>query len=391
MVNSKMITDLLRQRAEEFIRHYYIETNGGNPDKRIREMVAEIQQYGTYTHTYDELQFGAKTAWRNSNRCIGRIFHETLEVVDRRTLSSADEVMNALEEHMIRATNGGNIQSLITIFRPRHPVTAEEIRIWNPKLVRYAGYRTDNGVIGDPEEADFTEACMKLGWTGEGSSFDLLPVVIQMPGQKPVWFKLPEECVMKVEIEHPEFEWFSELGLKWYAVPVIADMVLEIGGLHYTAAPFNGWFMETEIGSRNFGDSNRLNMLPEVAARMGLDTKNDRSLWKDRALVELNQAVLHSYRQAGVRIVDHHTASRQFITFCKKEEAAGRSVNADWSWIIPPLSGSSMEVFHHDWKNEVKSPNFYYNRPAWVEETDQEQEQRSGCPFHVAHRIRHQS
>ena len=33
---------------------------------------------------------------------------------------------------------------------------------------------------------------------------------------------------------------------------------------------------------------------------MGLDTSRDRTLWRDRALLELNVAVLHSYEKAGV-------------------------------------------------------------------------------------------
>ncbi|WP_368738983.1 nitric oxide synthase oxygenase, partial [Staphylococcus aureus] len=32
----------------------------------------EIKETGTYTHTEEELIYGAKMAWRNSNRCIGR-------------------------------------------------------------------------------------------------------------------------------------------------------------------------------------------------------------------------------------------------------------------------------------------------------------------------------
>jgi hypothetical protein len=35
-------------------------------------IAAEIDETGTYSHTSDELQFGARLAWRNSNRCIGR-------------------------------------------------------------------------------------------------------------------------------------------------------------------------------------------------------------------------------------------------------------------------------------------------------------------------------
>ena len=38
-------------------------------------------------------------------------------------------------------------------------------------------------------------------------------------------------------------------------------MMLDIGGLQFTAAPFNGWYMSSEIASRNFGDEYRYNLL----------------------------------------------------------------------------------------------------------------------------------
>jgi nitric-oxide synthase len=76
-------------------------------------------------------------------------------------------------------------------------------------------------------------------------------------------------------------------------------MKLEVGGIHYNAAPFNGWYMGTEIGARNLADTDRYNVLEKVAAIMGLDTERNTSLWKDKALVELNTAVLHSYKNAA--------------------------------------------------------------------------------------------
>jgi nitric oxide synthase oxygenase domain/subunit len=51
----------------------------------------------------------------------------------------------------------------------------------------------------------------------------------------------------------------------------------------------------------------------------GLDIKSNISLWKDRALLELNTAVLHSFKEDGVSIVDHHTAALQFKKFEEKE------------------------------------------------------------------------
>ena len=57
---------------------------------------------------------------------------------------------------------------------------------------------------------------------------------------------------------YPEFD---ELKLKWYAVPGVSCLMLEIGGLRFTAAPFNGWYLVTEIGARDLGDPMRYNML----------------------------------------------------------------------------------------------------------------------------------
>ena len=99
---------------------------------------------------------------------------------------------------------------------------------------------------------------------------------------------------------------------------------MDIGGVCYPAAPFNGWYMGTEIGARNFGDSDRYDLVPTVGERMGLDTSDDATLWRDRALVEINRAVLHSFHAHGVTITDHHTESRRFLTHLEKEERAGR-------------------------------------------------------------------
>jgi len=373
------------QRATEFLTAFYREENQSGLETRLQEVRAELAESGTYTHTYPELVFGAKTAWRNSNRCIGRLFYDTLEVLDFRHITTAADVMTCLQTHLSQATNNGNIRSVISIFRPKHPQTGDEIRIWNGKLVRYAGYQTAEGIVGDPDEIAFTSMCRRLGWQGGGGRFDVLPIVIAMPGEDPVWFESQSLNPLEVPIRHPEYDWFATLGLRWYAVPVITDMVLEIGGLQYTAAPFNGWFMVTEIGSRNLGDAKRFNQLPVIAQKMGLDTSSDKTFWKDRALVELNRAVYHSFREDGVRIVDHHTASRQFMVFCEQENAAGRQVMADWMWIIPPQSSSATEVFHRNWGNDVVSPNFFYNTPAW--ENPSALPQESGCPFHIGSRL----
>jgi nitric-oxide synthase len=219
-------------------------------------------------------------------------------------------------------------------------------------------------VVGDPRYTDFTAVVQRLGWIGKGTPFDLLPIVVDVPGKPPQLFDLPEDAVLEVPIRHPDHAWFAELDLRWHAVPAISNMRLEIGGVHYPFAPFNGWYMGTEIGARNFADEDRYNLLPEVAMRLGLDTSHDATLWKDRALVELNVAVLYSFAQAGVKIADHHTESRRFLTHLEKEERSGRIVPADWSWIVPPLSGGATPVFHRYYDEADLRPNFYLDDHA---------------------------
>ena len=346
--------------------------------ERLTAIQDEIKLDDTYRQTYDELVYGAKVAWRNNTRCIGRLHWQSLVVRDMRHLNTAEEIFSALVDHIRFATNGGKIRSTITIFAPQVP-GQPGIRIWNPQLIRYAGYRQPDGsVVGDPANQELTAILQQLGWKGgRRTPFDLLPLVIQMPNQHPRMFMLPEDAVLEVPLSHPDYSWFDELGLKWHALPVISNMRMEIGGLSYTAAPFNGWYMGTEVGARNLGDVNRYNLLPVIAKQMGLDTRSDRTLWKDRALVELNIAVLSSFARYGVTAVDHHTASRQFLLHDEQEQRVGRTVPAHWVWLVPPISGSASPIFHKTcYKNTILKPNYFYQAAPW-----QEQPPISGCPM----------
>ena len=81
-------------------------------------------------------------AWRNSNRCIGRLFWQSLNVIDRRGVNTKEEVRDALFEHIEIATNGGKIKPTITIFPPEKN-GEKQVEIWNHQLIRYAGYETE--------------------------------------------------------------------------------------------------------------------------------------------------------------------------------------------------------------------------------------------------------
>ena len=48
---------------------------------RLGTIKKEIEVKGHYDLTYEELVFGARTAWRNAPRCINRIIWRQLEVL----------------------------------------------------------------------------------------------------------------------------------------------------------------------------------------------------------------------------------------------------------------------------------------------------------------------
>lgn len=350
--------------AKNFIKTMYTELNFKPDDitQRLIEVENEIINTGTYRHTTQELEYGAKMAWRNSNRCIGRFYWQSLTVEDARHIEEEDDFIDKIENHIIQATNNGKIKPYITIFHPEHPP-----KIYNNQLIRYAGYND----CGDPAEKEVTRLAEHLGWTSQHTQFDVLPLIYKLPNGVMNYHDYPKEIIKEINIEHEQFPKLKQLGLKWYAVPIISNMDLKIGGITYPAAPFNGWYMVNEIAVRNFTDVYRYNLLETVAQAFEFDTLKNNSFNKDRALVELNYAVYYSFKQAGVSIVDHLTASRQFEVFEKNEAKQHREVTGKWSWLVPSLSPTLVSNYHHGYANVMKDPNFHYKKA-----------QSSGCPFH---------
>jgi nitric-oxide synthase, bacterial len=350
-----------RAAAEDFLRLFHDENPAAGPiENRLAWVRAEIEATGTYRQTTSELTFGARVAWRNSARCIGRLYWQSLRVRDLRAVRTPDLVAEHCGEHLRQAGNGGKVRPVMTVFAPDRP-DAPAPRIWNEQLIRYAGYpRSDGTVYGDPRYAGFTRKAEELGWQppADRGPFDVLPLIVETAADGPTLHELDPADVLEVPLSHPELPWFAGLGLRWHAVPAISNMRLEIGGVTYPAAPFNGWYLGTEIGARNLTDPDRYNLLGPIADWMGLDRSSERTLWRDRAAVEINRAVLHSFGEAGVTIADHHTESQRFLTHLAREEKAGRGCPADWSWIVPPISGGLTPVFHRYYDTAVSGPEF---------------------------------
>lgn len=162
---------MLFKEAQAFIENMYKECHYETQiiNKRLHDIELEIKETGTYTHTEEELIYGAKMAWRNSNRCIGRLFWDSLNVIDARDVTDEASFLSSITYHITQATNEGKLKPYITIYAPK-----DGPKIFNNQLIRYAGY--DN--CGDPAEKEVTRLANHLGWKGKGTNFDVLPLIL---------------------------------------------------------------------------------------------------------------------------------------------------------------------------------------------------------------------
>eukprot|EP00904_Undaria_pinnatifida_P005299 jgi/Undpi1/189/HiC_scaffold_1.g00186.m1 len=217
----------------------------------------------------------------------------------------------------------------------------------------------DGSYMGDKANLAATEAMIANGWVPpqQKGHFDILPVVIESPNGEIRMFDVPSSIAREVPLVHPDYPEFGKLGLKWGAVPSITNFTLYLGGISYTACPFNGWFMNTEIG-RDLMEDNRCGRSHDIAKSFGIKVSDTDPFWKDRTFLELNFA-------DGASIVDHHTASHQFMTHDLREKREGRECPAQWSWVVPPLGGSLTEVFHHEMRHFNKDPRFVYQAEVY--------------------------
>lgn len=341
----------LRQMAQEM-------GTGAAMAARLAEVQRSIAQSGTWQPNLDEVTFGARVAWRNSVRCVGRMFWPALKVFDARSTRSYGDMIDALLAHIDWSTNSGDLRPALTLFAHDGP----QMRILNSQLILYAGYALPDGrIIGDPKNVDLTRLATALGWQGKGGRFDVLPLILRIGEAKPRLFEIPPEKVLQVPITHSECAAVAGLGLQWFALPAVASMALDMGGLQFTAAPSSGVYQGSEIGSFNLADPRRYDVLPAMAQALGLDTGPKNPLWRDQALVEVNRAVLHSFAQAGVRIMDHHSLSASFEKFCTREAAQGRKVYGDWAWITPPLSSNLSWIWHtKTFQKVILKPGYFY-------------------------------
>ncbi|CAK4701934.1 unnamed protein product [Aphanomyces euteiches] len=369
--------DQVWKEAYEFLHEYYRDCH---PDglqglpARAAAVQASILATGTYFQTRDELEYGVRLSWRNASRCIMRVQWKNIQLIDARGPDehrqvTSKEIFERCVEHLEKAVStdaDGNriISSYMTVFPQLLPVQESgNCKIWNSQLLRFAGYlQPDGSVLGDPDSVELTEAAIHLGWTPplHKSPFDFLPLVAQgnVRGSAPIVADYPERVKVVVDITHPEYPAMAELKLRWFAVPAISNFCLDVGGLQYPCSPFNGWFMDSEVASRNLADVQRYNVLEDVGRALRLDVRAPRAQWQDRAALELNAAVLHSFQRQQLTIVDHHTASDSFVRHHAKEMQTRGFCPADWVWLTPPIGGATTSIFHQEMVNFCIKPTF---------------------------------
>ena len=56
---------------------YHAETGSTSDSKaaRVEQVLEQIRRHGTYELTFNELQYGARLAWRNAPKCSNRKVH----------------------------------------------------------------------------------------------------------------------------------------------------------------------------------------------------------------------------------------------------------------------------------------------------------------------------
>jgi nitric-oxide synthase len=149
--------------------------------------------------------------------------------------------------------------------------------------------------------------------------------------------------------------------MQWYPVPAVCALDLTVGGILYTAAPFNGWYANTEV-LRDLTDECRFNMLIPVAEALGMeiDTKpGEAPLWKDEVMHILSSAVYHSFKSAKIAMIDHHTLIDMFWAWYREEMKTRKYCPVNWKWVIVSRSSDCFRLSSIFGINEILNTKFF--------------------------------
>lgn len=75
-------------------------------EERMAQIRRSIELSGTYEHTFDELQHGARVAWRNAPKCANRKYWGQLKLLDCRDEKTNRGMFDACIRHLDKAVSG---------------------------------------------------------------------------------------------------------------------------------------------------------------------------------------------------------------------------------------------------------------------------------------------
>ena len=74
-------------------------------EERMAQIRRSIELSGTYEHTFDELQHGARVAWRNAPKCANRKYWGQLKLLDCRNVTTNRGMFDACIRHLDKAVS----------------------------------------------------------------------------------------------------------------------------------------------------------------------------------------------------------------------------------------------------------------------------------------------
>jgi len=321
---------------------------------RCEEILQKIESTGTYKLTTKELAYSVQVAWRNAPKCVGRKFWKLLNLIDRRDCYDPDEMWTHMKDHMVEAWNGGQIRPTATVFPPPRSFEREKndqyTRMLTNQYYRYCGWvMKDGSILGDPANVAQTKWTQDtFGWDIEHDKrtrFDILPIVWRTDDGKFHWREVPDTHRYTINIRHPDYDFFEELQLEWFAIPAVVNMYLDVGGHRFRNVPFNGWFLSYEVATLDLAHHKRYNVLPEIAEAMNLDTSQDEPLWKEQAHLALHRACLYSFKKAGATLMTHHKVCEEFMDFWQFESTKRGYMPGNWKWLVPATSAALTDLY----------------------------------------------
>eukprot|EP00984_Skeletonema_dohrnii_P005886 scaffold2082_cov110-Skeletonema_dohrnii-CCMP3373.AAC.1 len=122
MTDDESTAETMMREAMEYLELYYHErsedmsgTKGFLPkEERMAQVREAIHETATYAHTFDELEHGARVAWRNAPKCSNRKYWQQLKLLDCRNVDTNEGMFGSCIKHLTKAVACGSAEAYVT-------------------------------------------------------------------------------------------------------------------------------------------------------------------------------------------------------------------------------------------------------------------------------------